>query len=463
MRPGLCGLPRTVVPRCTRAGYPPRAPSLDYCQLDPRILTQYGAESYLHRLGVLGLTYPSCNPQEESGKPIGTAPGLPSQDIPRGLLLLFCGVELRIWLRERCVQPRHGPPPPNVMTVRRPVARREVFERPVHGIERRGAPDEAVEREAARGVEPGELREIHRGYAAAVVAADDALSRIGQVERVERVRSRPRRACPRSRPAPRGRRGKATSRWSPPARWPRRRGPRRRPLWYGCDPRGPGRPPRSACVAPSSRASARRSSERSTAITGSAPTSPRPSRIACPTPPHPSTTADSPGRTRAVFVTAPTPVVTAHPIRAATGNGTSSGIVTAADSGTTVASAKVPRPRKAGTGVPSEAIEGRRYRPAGCYPGPSCSRRARRGPGRSSGTAGKARTRRVRRGRRAGRPSRPAPPPRRSRLPRGRGRAALRASSRRPRRAGPTRTRRWRATAPARGRPVPSRALAPLR
>src|SRR5829696_1099243 len=84
-----------------------------------------------------------------------------------------------------------------------------------------------------------------------------------------------------------------------------------------------------------------------------APTKFRPRSIACPTPPQPSTTAVSPGRTRAVLITAPTPVVTAHPISAATGKGTSRGIGTAADSGTTVASAKVPSPRNARTGVAS--------------------------------------------------------------------------------------------------------------
>src|SRR5829696_6396458 len=114
-----------------------------------------------------------------------------------------------------------------------------------------------------------------------------------------------------------------------------------------------GSSPRRVWAAPNSRASARRSSERSTAMMVLAPTKLRPSSIACPTPPQPSTTAVSPGRTRAVLVTAPTPVVTAQPISAATGKGTSSGIGTAADSGTTVSSAKVPRPRKARTGVPS--------------------------------------------------------------------------------------------------------------
>ena len=42
-----------------------------------------------------------------------------------------------------------------------------------------------------------------------------------------------------------------------------------------------------------------------------------------PTPPHPMTATRSPGRTPAVRHTAPTPVVTAHPTRAATSNGTS--------------------------------------------------------------------------------------------------------------------------------------------
>jgi len=46
-----------------------------------------------------------------------------------------------------------------------------------------------------------------------------------------------------------------------------------------------------------------------------------------------------------LLTTAPTPVVIEQPMRLATSNGTSSGMRTAADSGTTVYSAIVPRAR----------------------------------------------------------------------------------------------------------------------
>ncbi len=58
-----------------------------------------------------------------------------------------------------------------------------------------------------------------------------------------------------------------------------------------------------------------------------------------PTPPQPITTTDAPGSTLAVFQTAPTPVVTAQPISAATSIGTSDGMRIAPASGTTVRSA----------------------------------------------------------------------------------------------------------------------------
>lgn len=64
-----------------------------------------------------------------------------------------------------------------------------------------------------------------------------------------------------------------------------------------------------------------------------------------PTPPVPMTTADSPGRTPAVFTTAPIPVVMEQPSRAPMPKGSSSGTFTAAVSGTTSRSVKAPRPR----------------------------------------------------------------------------------------------------------------------
>ncbi len=103
--------------------------------------------------------------------------------------------------------------------------------------------------------------------------------------------------------------------------------------------------PSRVWVAPKRRATARRSGERSTATTGSAPTRRRPMTTLRPTPPVPTTTADSPGRTPAVFMTAPTPVVIEQPSSAPMPNGSSAGTLTAAVSGTTSRSVKAPSPR----------------------------------------------------------------------------------------------------------------------
>jgi hypothetical protein len=64
-----------------------------------------------------------------------------------------------------------------------------------------------------------------------------------------------------------------------------------------------------------------------------------------PTPPRPITTTLAPGSTRAVFVTAPTPVETQQPMSAATSGGVPSGITIAAWAGTTIASPKVAIPQ----------------------------------------------------------------------------------------------------------------------
>ena len=68
-----------------------------------------------------------------------------------------------------------------------------------------------------------------------------------------------------------------------------------------------------------------------------------PSRALRPTPPQPKIATLSPGRTLAVFHTAPTPVATAQPTRAATSKGTVSGIGMQHRSGTTAAVANVDR------------------------------------------------------------------------------------------------------------------------
>jgi hypothetical protein len=61
-----------------------------------------------------------------------------------------------------------------------------------------------------------------------------------------------------------------------------------------------------------------------------------------PTPPAPKTATDAPSSTRAVFRTAPTPVITPQPTRQALSSGASGRIFTHAVSGTTVCSAKDP-------------------------------------------------------------------------------------------------------------------------
>src|SRR5439155_1569836 len=61
------------------------------------------------------------------------------------------------------------------------------------------------------------------------------------------------------------------------------------------------------------------------------------------TPPQPITTTDAPASTWAQRVTAPTPVGTAHPIRAACGQGMSVEIGTSISAGHTTCSANVPR------------------------------------------------------------------------------------------------------------------------
>ncbi len=71
-----------------------------------------------------------------------------------------------------------------------------------------------------------------------------------------------------------------------------------------------------------------------------------------PTPPSPMTATLAPAGTVAVLVTAPTPVETQQPIRAATAGSTPSGSGMADASRTTVASAIVPMPQYDSTGPP---------------------------------------------------------------------------------------------------------------
>ena len=77
----------------------------------------------------------------------------------------------------------------------------------------------------------------------------------------------------------------------------------------------------------------------STATIGEAPAILAPWITLSPTAPHPITTTDSPGRTPAVFATAPTPVITAQPRSAACSMGTVGSILIAVFAGTIACSA----------------------------------------------------------------------------------------------------------------------------
>ena len=100
-------------------------------------------------------------------------------------------------------------------------------------------------------------------------------------------------------------------------------------------------------------ASASFSGTRSTATTDAAPASTAPCTTDSPTPPQPTTATLAPGGTRAVLMTAPTPVVTAQPTRAATSSGNEGSIGTTDRSNTSVRSAKVAMPTPASNGLPS--------------------------------------------------------------------------------------------------------------
>src|SRR4029077_14715511 len=79
---------------------------------------------------------------------------------------------------------------------------------------------------------------------------------------------------------------------------------------------------------PISPAKANLSSDRSTATSSRAPAATAPSSAARPTPPSPTTATADPALTPAVFTTAPTPVNTAQPNRAASSNGRSESTLT---------------------------------------------------------------------------------------------------------------------------------------
>ena len=79
----------------------------------------------------------------------------------------------------------------------------------------------------------------------------------------------------------------------------------------------------------------------------------RPCTTLSPTPPQPKIATELPGRTSAVYNTAPTPVMTPQPIRLACGKGSSSGTGIACAAATTVCVQNVPTPPTAVSAWPS--------------------------------------------------------------------------------------------------------------
>src|SRR5919108_1676033 len=71
-----------------------------------------------------------------------------------------------------------------------------------------------------------------------------------------------------------------------------------------------------------------------------------------PTPPQPNTATEEPGATLAVLKTAPTPVVTPQPTRAARSSGILGSILTRLSTCTVAYSAITPQPEKTFTGLP---------------------------------------------------------------------------------------------------------------
>ena len=121
-------------------------------------------------------------------------------------------------------------------------------------------------------------------------------------------------------------------------------------------------PPASVSVAPCPRASARRSSERSTQTIRSAPARRQPATAPSPTIPAPNTTQVEPGSTRAVLSAAPRPVESPHANSAAPSSGACGSIFASAICGITVYSANVEVPMKWRSGSPSRE---RRVVPSG--------------------------------------------------------------------------------------------------
>ena len=133
-------------------------------------------------------------------------------------------------------------------------------------------------------------------------------------------------------------------------------------------------PPTIVSVAPCPRASARRSSERSTTMIRSAPCRRQPATAPSPTMPAPKTAHVEPASTFAVNIAAPNPVERPQAKRQACSKGASGSTFASAISGITVYSANVEVPMKWRIGSPSRPS---RVVPSGRNPLPCCSLIAR--------------------------------------------------------------------------------------
>ena len=108
----------------------------------------------------------------------------------------------------------------------------------------------------------------------------------------------------------------------------------------------------TTAVAPMALASSSLEANWSTATMVRAPAKRAPWITDSPTPPQPTTATVDPGVTRAVFHTAPTPVDSAQPTRAARSSGTDGSMRITSPSGTRVSSPKVAVPSPRTRGVP---------------------------------------------------------------------------------------------------------------
>ena len=223
------------------------------------------------------------------------------------------------------------------MTDRTPSPRRIRSNAGLHVVEADPRRDQPVDRQPALEVERRVAREIDRGHRRAVVRADDPARRRRRTGRPRTTPARRTASSRRAAPCRRSAGSGSRSRSSTAARSPRRRRRGRRRCVPDRVDRRVGvvarqRPYPSPRPRAPGRASPRPDRPRRSRP---APASAAPMTADSPTPPSPITATLEPGSTGSVFVTAPTPVATQHPISAATSGGVPSGIGIAAAAGTT--------------------------------------------------------------------------------------------------------------------------------